>query len=303
MKKLYSIILTTIVICSCSKDLNPQTEGFLMGGAETVNGFDVRWSDFMTEEQRQVIRDILCDMVPVHGGTFTMGASQDYDPSARANEGPQHIVKLSDYYICVHELTRRQVDVLTQTTRSGSSPIQDYQGQYVFYSWEDWDALLAILKDLTGLPFDFPTEAQWEYAARGGQQSKGYLYPGSNVLSEVWSSVLDETNTSKPNELGLFNMADKNSEWCKDFCQPYEDVAMQENPCVMFGKEHVVKGGCHISNSEYKRWLTSKATDTSNSFFNSLVDWRLCRSTARTYSSGRHWDISCRPVIYFTEAR
>lgn len=293
MKKIYCLVIT-ILLFSCSKELDPQEVGLLMSDTEVVNGMKVHWQNYMTEERRQVIRDILNDMVLVEGGIFTMGTSRVYDSLARDNESPQHIVRVSNFYICAHELSYHQVNAIMPVTRS--SNIRDYNYQYLFFSWDDWSSVLFSMKDMTGITFDFPTEAQWEYVARGGNKSNNYLFPGSNVLSAAWSSELFENNTSLPNELGMYNMADKNAEWCKDYYQSYIVTAMVDNPCVMTGKGHVVRGGCHISSSEYKHWYSS-ASSTYMSFSNSLVDWRMCRSTARCYYSQRSWDIGCRPVI------
>ena len=287
---LYSVIVfLSILLTDCSKE--PYSEDYLREDETEINGFHVHWRAYMSETQRIIVSDILNDMVFVEGGIFAMGASQLYDQDARPDEAPVHYVKLTDYYICAHELTYDQIVGLVPQLDTRTSDIRDFNGKYLYYSWEDWNYVLQILKDLTKIEFSFPTEAQWEYAAKGGIYSKGYLYPGSDDWNKVYVDDINSSDNAIPNELGLYNMASHRSEWCADAYAEYTDGPMQENPLVTNGKEHVVRGGCHVSTGKTTKW-----TSSSNYYSNINEDYRFCRSTARSYCT-KSWDISCRPVI------
>lgn len=290
----YTLIIALLLgLTGCSENLD--NEDFLPSETATVNGLPVAWRDYMTQEQRQVVSDILSDMVLVEGGIFTMGANPAYDPDARANEQPAHLVRLTDYYICAHELTYDQVHTLVDMA-TRASDIREFNGRYLNYAWEDWQYVLDLLTDYTGLEFSFPTEAQWEFAARGGNLSKGYLYPGSNKWEEVYADDLNGIDDTVPNELGLYNMANRRGEWCADTYSNYTDGPMPTNPLITIGDGHVVRGGCHISTGLYKNWLSTTLT-TVFDYTESSEDWRMSRSTARAKHKSKSWDIGCRPVI------
>lgn len=294
--KILSIIVAgclVLGIASCSKDLDKEV--FLSSESAVINNFDVHWRDYMTSEQRQVVTDILNDMVWVEGGIFTMGANTTYDPNARSNETPAHLVKLSGFYICAHELTYRQVQTLKGVAMTRSSDIYEFKGEYLSYSWDDWLGVLSLLTEFTGVEFTFPSEAQWEYAARGGNLSKGFLYPGSNEWEKVYADDLNDTDDTVPNELGLYNMANRRSEWCADAYAAYTDGPMPIDPLVNTGDGHVVRGGCHISVGKSKDWMSTASSSNSYSYL--YDDYRFCRSTARARSNSKSWDIGCRPVI------
>lgn len=285
------VVCLLLGVTGCSK--TPDDENFLESETAKINGLQVQWRAYMTNEQRQVISDILSDMVLVEGGIFTMGATQDFDVDARVNESPAHLVKLTDFYICAHELTYEQIQTLMPTTRS--SDIHEFEGKYLYYSWEDWNNVLRLLTDFTSIEFTFPSEAQWEFAARGGNLSKGYRYPGSNKWEDVYADDLNDTDDTVPNELMLYNMANRRSEWCADAYADYTDGPMPTNPLVTIGDGHVVRGGCHVSVSVSKNW--SSILTSSTTYIEVYEDQRMSRPTARARHSSRSWDISCRPVI------
>lgn len=293
-KKYHILLLLTfiLVVSSCSKDAD--VSDLLPADTEVVNGFRVEWRAYMTEDQRQVIKEILNDMVLVEGGTFLMGTSKEYDGDARENEFPAHWVQLSDYYIGAHELTYDQITKLLPSTRS--SALREFNGKYLNYYWEDWKYVLEFISECTGVIFEFPSEAQWEYAARGGKMTKGFLYPGSNKWEEIYYDDLNDPEISAPNELGIYDMADKRGEWCLDSYAKYTDGMLAVDPFTSVGEGHVVRGGCHVSVGISKYW-ESTSPNYVYDYSHVYDDMRMCRSTARAFEKGKSWDIGCRPVI------
>ena len=154
-------------------------------------------------------------MVEVRGGTFTMGATSEQEVDAFGDEKPAHEVTLSDYYIGKTEVTQALWKAVM-----GNNPSY-FEGENLpveCISWHDCKTFISKLNALTGKNFRMPTEAEWEYAARGGSKSRGYKYSGSNTLDDVaWysgnsDSETHEVGTKSPNELGLYDMSGNVSE-------------------------------------------------------------------------------------------
>ena len=185
-------------------------------------------------------------MKPVIGGTFTMGATPEQGSDAYSNELPAHQVTLSDYYIGETAVTQE----LWQAVM-GSNP-SHFKGTNLpveFVSWNDCQEFIRRLNAQTGQKFRLPTEAEWEYAARGGRNSKGYTYSGSNNINDVaWyiSNSSNKTHTVKtmlPNELGIYDMSGNVCEWCQDIYDAYKSIA-QTNPIgPTSGSCRVTRGG------------------------------------------------------------
>ena len=200
-------------------------------------------------------------MVPIEGGTFTMGATAEQGNDAEHIEKPAHQVTLSNYSIGQTEVTQE-----LWLAVMGSNP-SNFKGNNMpveQVSWNDCLAFIARLNQLTGKSFRLPTEAEWEYAARGGNRSKGYKYAGSNSLDDVaWykdnSMALDPyycgtytVATKAPNELGLYDMSGNVYEWCSDFWGTYFSHA-QTNPIGGAGTERILRGGCYSVHDWYHR--------------------------------------------------
>lgn len=173
------------------------------------------------------------NMVKVEGGTFHMGATEEHGSDAYFDETPVHSVTLSDYYIGQTEVTQE----LWQAVM-GSNPSWDKgnnQRPVESVSWEDCQEFIKKLNRLTGKSFRLPTEAEWEFAARGGRKSRGYKYSGSNTVDNVawyWDNSGGETHavaTKQANELGLYDMSGNVWEWCSDWYGDYQSSA-QTNP-------------------------------------------------------------------------
>lgn len=210
------------------------------------------------------------EMVFVKGGTFTMGATEEQGTSdPESNEYPTHQVTLSDFYIGKYEVTQQlweyvmkycgtaadgstmsayASDVWLGSEPSSSYGVGDYYPAY-YVSWEDIvNIFIPRLNKITGKTFRLPTEAEWEYAARGGNKSKGYKYSGSNTIGDVaWyydnsSSMTYPVGTKAPNELGLYDMSGNVREWCSDWYGRYSSSA-QSNPTGPFSGSYCVDRG------------------------------------------------------------
>ena len=189
---------------------------------------------------------ISIDMVRVEAGTFTMGATAEMkDPWKE--EKPTHQVTLTnDYYIGKYEVTQ----ALWQTVM-GNNPSK-FKGDNLpveHVSWKDCQKFLSKLNRITGKMFRLPTEAEWEYAARGGNKSRGYQYSGSNNLSDVaWyddnsGNKTHAVGTKQPNELGIYDMSGNVLEWCQDRYGKYNSSSQINPTGVNSGSNRVFRGG------------------------------------------------------------
>lgn len=184
-------------------------------------------------------------MIRVEGGTFMMG-SPDSDSDAHHDEKPQHRVTLSDYYIGEIPVTQ----ALWQAVMGGNpSCSQGVNNPVECVSWNDCQEFLKKLNQQTGMTFSLPTEVQWEYAARGGNKSKGYKYAGSNSVKDVaWytdnsGGMTHPVKGKRANELGLYDMSGNVWEWCQDWLGSYSSTP-QTNPIgPATGSYRALRGG------------------------------------------------------------
>ena len=213
----------------------------------------------------ETVSGVKFDMVYVKGGTFSMGATQEQgsvDPVQ--DEYPVHSVTLSDYYIGRFEVTQG----LWKVVMNNHNPSEfkkgdDYPVEMV--SWNDIQDFLNKLNKVTGKKYALPTEAQWEYAARGGANSKGYKYSGSNTVGDVawcWDNSDEETHPvgkKQANELGLYDMSGNVYEWCNDWYGAYSSDSQTDPTGPTTGSYRVLHGGswysyeedCRVSNRSY----------------------------------------------------
>ena len=199
---------------------------------------------------------ISIDMVRVEAGTFTMGATAEMkDPFDW--EKPTHQVTLTnDYYIGKYEVTQALWQAVMGNNPSyfkgGNLPVEQV-------SWDDCQEFLSKLNSITGKKFRLPTEAEWEYAARGGKKSRGYQYSGSNNLSDVaWydrksNNKTHAVGTKQSNELGIYNMSGNVCEWCQDLFEEYSSSSQVNPTGANSGSHRVFRGGSWNGYARYCR--------------------------------------------------
>ena len=237
-------------------------------GADPV---EVKEVDNANIESRTVtVNGVSFDMVKVEGGTFTMGATSEQIGDADSDESPVHQVTLSDYYIGKYEVTQGLWEAVMRYSGTcadgssmsayssdvwlGSDPTSgcglgsDYPAYYV--SWEDIvNVFIPRLNKITGKTFRLPTEAEWEFAARGGNNSRGCKYSGGNTIGDVaWysgnaSSTTHPVGTKSPNELGLYDMSGNVWEWCSDWYGSYPSSSQTNPTGPSSGSSRVSRGG------------------------------------------------------------
>ena len=180
----------------------------------------------------RIISNLVGNMVYVEGGTFTMGATPEQGDEIYDDEKPAHQVTVSPFYIGKYEVTQAEWFAVM-----GVNPSDTIHAQFpvVCVSWDDCQEFIARLNAMTGKQFRLPTEAEWEFAARGGNKSKHYKYAGSNDIEQVawyvdnYDSVMHYVGQKAPNELGLHDMSGGVYEWCNDWYGEYAP-AMQNDP-------------------------------------------------------------------------
>ena len=199
------------------------------------------------EVKQPVTSTLEIEMIWVDGGTFIMGAGLEPDSDFAEGQKPPHQVTLSGFYIGKFQVTQAQWQAVMGNNpshfRGNNLPVENV-------SWNDVQDFISRLNAQTGKQYRLPTEAEWEFAARGGNRSKGYKYSGSNNLDDVaWSGEISKkrthpVGTKSSNELGIYDMSGNVGEWCYDWYGAYSSYAQVNPQGPLSGSEHVVRGGC-----------------------------------------------------------
>ena len=222
------------------------------------------------------------NMIAVEGGTFMMGSAVEPDSGDYDWDFPAHRVTLSGYSIGETEVTQELWVAVMGSNPSyynayGDSISGSYHSSYYYginlqrpvehVTWTECQTFIAKLNALTGETFRLPTEAEWEYAARGGNKSKGYKYAGSNTIGDVaWyygnrpTTNSSDSNygtqmvaTKAPNELGLYDMSGNVWEWCQDWYGSYSSEAQTNPTGPTSGSGRVDRGGSWGNGADYCR--------------------------------------------------
>ena len=193
------------------------------------------------------------ELIKVEGGTFTMGDEDDVWAM------PSHEVTISSFYVAKYPVTQQQWEALM-----GSNPSYTQGGKHPVerVSWEDATAFIKKLNAYTGKKYRLLTEAEWEYAARGGNQSQNYKYSGSDDVNAVaWYAENSDgksqpVGTKAPNELGIYDMSGNVWEWCSDWADYYTSESQIDPPGPPTGTWHIIRGGGATSYAQLLRVFT-----------------------------------------------
>lgn len=204
-----------------------------------------------------VINQLDKDMIFVEGGTFNMGAPE-WDKEAFPDERPAHSATVHDFYICKHEVTQKlwyTIMGYNPSNHKGDSlPVENV-------SYHDCLTFIAKLNTKTGgIKYRLPTEEEWEYAARGGNKSRGYKYAGSNLIKEVAWFDLNSVNQThnicgkNENELKLYDMNGNVNEWCQSiYNRGYVGDPLSDSAKAVDNKCYVMRGGSYKSEAKRSR--------------------------------------------------
>ena len=280
----YSSALVMLLL-DCSSVLDDNFAE-LQGAA---NSFIERMQNYNTIPGMFTVNGVSFQMVAIEGGTFTMGVDSVAVEQglANADELPAHEVTLSPYSIGQTEVTQELWQAVMGT--NPSSFTGELQRPVEQVSWEDCQEFISRLNAITGKTFRLPTEAEWEYAARGAAKGHGYAYAGSENLDEVawyyfnsYAMGVDSPDygthvvgSMRGNELGLYDMSGNVSEWCADWYGNYPEEAQTDPVGPETGLRRVTRGG---------GWF-SIATD--------------CRTTIRNYEApgSRNYSLGFRLAL------
>ena len=262
MKKVFIILCCVLALQSCNKDNTKN---------ETINGFDINWTGDLGKKEKDAVRDMISNMVKVEAGTFYMGAQKDsveyycYDEEATSLESPVHEVTVSEFYINKYEVTQLLWEAIMGETPNKEKDMQweDEFGKgdnYPAYriSYNEVETFIGKLNEYTGLRFSLPTEAQWEYAAKGGKDTYYSLYAGGgNVLEVAWidsnSDKCSEVGKKDANGLGLYDMSGNVWEMCNNWYYDYKDVCDTITSGEDYTGYKVFRGGSWNTNAQQAR--------------------------------------------------
>lgn len=209
--------------------------------------------------KQQAVAQLIGNMVHVQGGTFTMGCTSSKAYWCDDSDQPAHQVTVGSFYICKYEVTQKLWKAFMGSnpswTKADNMPVE-------WVNWVTAQKFIRKLNAFSGKKFRLPTEAEWEYAARGGNRSHNYLYSGSDDINAVawWKDnsgdKLHPVGTKRPNELGLYDMTGNVYEWCSDWQEPYQSGAQTNPKGPQTGDWRVMRGGNQSSSDSESGVMT-----------------------------------------------
>lgn len=266
-------IMAGLMMFSCEKEVN--NNGNQSGSTPTPTPTPPPPPSPSGNVDSITVNGVTFKMVKVEGGTFMMGTPSS-DAEAYSNEMPQHSVTLSEYYIAETEVTQALWQAVMGSNPSHfkfpDRPVEEI-------SWNDCKTFIEKLNQLTDKQFRLPTEAEWEYAARGGGNSHGYKFSGSDNVDDVaWytDNCGGETHavkTKAANELGLYDMTGNVLEWCSDWMAAYtaDTVSNPQGPAAGF--KRVLRGGSLYNDA--RRLRVTRRSEYNPTFTDYSVGFRL----------------------------
>mgnify|MGYP002525530040 CR=1 FL=1 len=235
----------------------------------------------LPETETIEIDEVKFDMKLVRKGIFTMGATPEQGSDASDDEKPAHQVIVSNYYIGETVVTQALWKVVMGNNPLHSEKDKDpshFKGDnrpVECVSWKDVTLkFIPELNRMTGRKFRLPTEAEWEFAARGGNNSKNYKFSGGNGIDDVaWYNANSNGEThpvkgKKPNELGLYDMSGNVWEWCQDLFGNFSSDSRVDPIVWGLGKSHVSRGGCWGSNTKRCRVASRNVGGVDSPYYN-----------------------------------
>lgn len=194
-----------------------------------------------------VLQNLINNMVYVNGGTFMMGATKE-QIDVREDEKPNHKVTLTSFSIGRYEVTQEE---WLAVMGNNPSVIRNTKNPVENVSWDDCQTFISKLNELTGRNFRLPTEAEWEFAARGGNHNNGFIYAGNNDLNSIaWyyensNNTTHKVGSKRPNELGLYDMSGNVWEWCQDIYGFYDVNDGTDPKGPKSGSKRIFRGGSY----------------------------------------------------------
>lgn len=275
--KLLPIIVSCLFLGGCSEDektelYNTVDQNLSNNSSTSPNEDNKNTSgEFIHGKNKTfTVNGVSFTMIAVQGGSFRMGGTAEQTQYASDDEYPIHNVSISNFYIGETEVTQE----LWKAVAGNRYFAGENQFPANWVSWENCQTFIAKLNELTGEHFRMPTEAEWEYAARGGIKAQGLIYSGSNYVDAVawyydnapafhvvyengnywvYDQWCTRVKTKVPNELGIYDMSGNVWEYCSDWygTYPSEDLVNPKGP--ESGDGHVARGGSFSLSSNYCR--------------------------------------------------